>query len=124
MTDKKQGSGVSNVKVNNNQNRNKKRRYYNNKNNNNNNSAQNKESNIKPPRVNHNINNKNRPETFTELSYTDKVIFVLGVVTVLMSITMWFMGYREEATYIGIWVPGIFSSGTFIRMAFSRAKRK
>lgn len=123
MSNRNQGSGNSGVRgnnKNNQQNRNKKKRYYNNKNN----SAQNKESNIKPPRVNHNINKKNRPETFTELSYTDKVVFVLGVVTVLMSITMWFMGYREEATYIGIWVPGIFSSATFIRMSFSRAKRK
>ena len=34
------------------------------------------------------------------------------------------MGYREEASYLGIWVPGIFSAGTFIRFSLTRAKRK
>ena len=67
---------------------------------------------------------KKQIETFTELQYTDKVIYVLGGVTLLMSIAMWFMGHREEATYLGIWVPGIFSAGTFIRFSLTRAKRR
>jgi len=61
---------------------------------------------------------------FVEIQYSDKIIFVLGGVTLLSSILMWFMGHREEATYIGIWVPGIFSASSFIRLAFTRAKRK
>jgi hypothetical protein len=122
MSNRNQNNSSGYSKGNKNYNRNKKKRYYNNKNSNNNNN----ESKVMTPRVKPKqySNNKNRPETFTELNYTDKVVFLLGFVTVLMSIAMWFMGYREEATYIGIWVPGIFSAGIFIRMSFSRAKRK
>ena len=65
-----------------------------------------------------------QPKTFTELQYTDKVIYVIGGVTLVMSLVMWFMGHREEATYMGIWVPGIFSAGTFIRFSLTRARRK
>lgn len=67
---------------------------------------------------------KKQIDTFTELQYTDKVIYVLGGVTLMASIAMWFMGHREEATYLGIWVPGIFSAGTFIRFSLTRAKRR
>lgn len=67
---------------------------------------------------------KKRVTTFIELNYTDKVILAIGFVTVLISIGMWFMGHREEAAYMGLWVPGIFSAGTFIRIAFTRASRR
>lgn len=67
---------------------------------------------------------KKKVTTFIELNYTDKVILSIGFVTVLISIGMWFMGHREEAAYLGLWVPGIFSAGTFIRIAFTRASRR
>lgn len=110
--------GVRNNSNRNNHNRNKNRR--------NNKSYNNNKVKSEGPKIqpkSYKPNNKPKP-TFTELQYSDKVIFVLGAVTLLMSIFMWFMGYREEATYIGIWVPGIFSAATFIRMSFTRARRK
>lgn len=67
---------------------------------------------------------KKKVTTFIELNYTDKVILAIGFVTVLISVGMWFMGHREEAAYLGLWVPGIFSAGTFIRIAFTRASRR
>jgi len=67
---------------------------------------------------------KNKVTTFIELNYSDKIILAIGLVTILISIGMWFMGHREEATYLGIWVPGIFSAGTFIRIAYTRASRR
>jgi ATP-dependent Zn protease len=67
---------------------------------------------------------KNKVTTFIELNYSDKIILVIGLFTILISIGMWFMGHREEAAYLGIWVPGIFSAGTFIRIAYTRASRR
>ena len=121
-----QGSGSGGVRNNNrttNNNR-KKNNYYRKKNYNKNTSAQESvplQPKIKPRTY---TPKKKQLDTFTELQYTDKVVFVLGGVTLLMSIAMWFMGYREEASYLGIWVPGIFSAGTFIRFSLTRAKRK
>ena len=97
----------------------KKRRYYHN-----NNNKKKKETSgpkIQPKSYTHKTK---QIDTFTELQYSDKVIYVLGGVTLIASIAMWFMGHREEATYIGVWVPGIFSAGTFIRFSLTRAKRR
>ena len=121
-----QSSGSGGVRNNNNRTNNnrKKNNYYRKKNYNKNTSAQQSEPlqpKIKPRTY---TPKKKQLDTFTELQYTDKVVFVLGGVTLLMSIAMWFMGYREEASYLGIWVPGIFSAGTFIRFSLTRAKRK
>jgi hypothetical protein len=126
---KTSGSGGVRSNTNNRTNNRKKNNYYRNKNYNKNGGAQNKTTEKKeplPPRIKPKTYTpkKKQMDTFTELQYADKVIFVLGGVTLLMSIFMWFMGYREEATYLGIWVPGIFSAGTFIRLSFTRAKRK
>ena len=103
-------------------NRGGKKRY----NNKNRSQRNNNQGNNKPitPRVKHKQKQGPKVETFPELNYTDKVILALGVITLLMSVGLWFMGHREEATYIGIWVPGIFSAGTFFRGSLVRAKRK
>ncbi len=96
----------------------KKRRYYHN-----NNKKKQQTSGPKLQPKNYTPKTK-QIDTFTELQYSDKVIYVLGGVTLIASIGMWFMGHREEATYIGVWVPGIFSAGTFIRFSLTRAKRR
>lgn len=62
--------------------------------------------------------------TFAEIEYTDKVVILLGLITILSSLFMWFNGYREEATFVGIWTTGVFSASCFIRLSFTRAKRK
>ena len=131
MTNENKTSGSGGVRSNNTNNRtnNRNRNNYRGKNYNKNNNAQNKKTENKeiiPPRIKpkNYTPKKKQMDTFTELQYSDKVIFVLGGVTLIMSIFMWFMGYREEATYLGIWVPGIFSAGTFIRLSFTRAKRR
>ena len=130
MSNENKTSGSSGVRsnTNNRTNNRKKNNYYRNKNYNKNGGAQNNTEKKEPipPRIKPKsyTPKKKQMDTFTELQYSDKVIFVLGGVTLLMSIFMWFMGYREEAAYLGLWVPGIFSAGTFIRLSFTRAKRK
>lgn len=125
---KTSGSGGVRSNTNNRTNNRKKNNYYRNKNYNKNGGAQHntEKKEPTPPRIKPKsyTPKKKQMDTFTELQYSDKVIFVLGGVTLLMSIFMWFMGYREEAAYLGLWVPGIFSAGTFIRLSFTRAKRK
>lgn len=34
----------------------------------------------------------------------------------LLSVSLWFSGYREEGVFVGIWVPSILSFGTLLLM--------
>ena len=97
----------------------KKRRYYHN----NNNKKKKETSGPKIQPKSYTTKTK-QIDTFTELQYSDKVIYVLGGVTLIASIAMWFMCHIEEATYICVCVPCIFSACTFIRFSLTRAKRR
>jgi len=103
----------------------KKRYYRKKKTNNNTTSPQIKKTPLEPNIKVRNYKPKNtKPPTFGEVQYSDKVTFVLAGVTLISSLVMWFMGKPEEAIFVGMWVPGIFSASCFIRLSFTRAKRK
>jgi hypothetical protein len=39
---------------------------------------------------------------------------VAGFVSLVLSVTLWFSGSREEALFVGLWVPAIHSLGTLV----------
>ncbi len=39
---------------------------------------------------------------------------LLAFISFLFSVTLWFMGYKEEGMFVGIWVPSILACGCFI----------
>lgn len=44
-----------------------------------------------------------------------KLIFLLAAfVSFVLSVTMWFLGYRELGIFVGLWVPAIHSLGTLV----------
>jgi len=104
-----------------------KKRYYKKKKpttNNNSRPTQETPKEIKMPKVRSYKPNHKKPVTFGEIQYSDKITMLLGGVTLLASLIMWFMGKTEEAIYLGIWVPGVFAASSFIRLSYTRAKRK
>ena len=54
---------------------------------------------------------KNKLITFWEIYYP----VILAFVSFLYSVTLWFMGYKLEGIFVGIWVPSILSMATTIR---------
>lgn len=32
----------------------------------------------------------------------------------LLSVGLWFSGYREQAQFVGVWVPSILAAGAFL----------
>jgi hypothetical protein len=40
----------------------------------------------------------------------------------LLSITLWFSNYRQEALFVGLWVPSILSLGTLVYAGRSRSR--
>jgi hypothetical protein len=41
-------------------------------------------------------------------------------ISFLLSVYLWFAGYREEGLFIGLWVPSILSFGTLVSQARGR----
>lgn len=41
-------------------------------------------------------------------------ILVAAFLSFLLSIYLWFNGYKEQGIFVGIWVPSILSFGAFI----------
>lgn len=46
---------------------------------------------------------------------TIKLAFLLaGFVSLALSVTLWFAGYREEGIFVGLWVPAVHSLGSLV----------
>lgn len=46
---------------------------------------------------------------------TAKAFFLLAAfISLLLSVGLWFAGYREEGLFVGIWVPSICSAGALM----------
>jgi len=45
-------------------------------------------------------------------------IFILGsaLLSMALSIYLWFNGYREEGLFVGIWVPSLLGFGNYIKL--------
>ena len=44
-----------------------------------------------------------------------KLAFLLaGFLSLVISVSLWFAGYREEGLFVGLWVPAIHSLGTLV----------
>lgn len=48
---------------------------------------------------------------------------VLALVSLLMSVYLWFSGQREEGLFVGIWVPSILAFGIYIEMVKNRGPK-
>ena len=41
---------------------------------------------------------------------------ILSFLSFLLSVYLWFIGFREEGVFVGIWVPSILCFAIFIRL--------
>ncbi len=48
---------------------------------------------------------------------SDYFILAAAFLSFLFSVSLWFMGHREEGLFVGIWVPSILSFGVFVRQS-------
>ena len=50
----------------------------------------------------------------------DILILVAAFISFLLSVSLWFIGMREEGLFVGIWVPSILALGSYIKAATRR----
>ena len=41
---------------------------------------------------------------------------ILSFISFLLSVYLWFIGFREEGVFVGIWVPSILCFAIFIKL--------
>ena len=43
-----------------------------------------------------------------------KAILLAAFISFILSVSLWFFGFREEGLFVGIWVPSILSLGALL----------
>ena len=41
-------------------------------------------------------------------------IFIAAGLSFLLSVSLWFAGYKDEGIFVGLWVPTILALGAFV----------
>ncbi len=54
---------------------------------------------------------------------SDYFIIAAALISMAVSIALWFSGSREEGVYVGIWVPSILALGIYFKLAVSNANK-
>lgn len=57
------------------------------------------------------------------LSRSELYFNVAALLSLLASITIWFLGHREEALFVGLWVPSIVGWMNFFKLKEHDRKR-
>jgi hypothetical protein len=47
---------------------------------------------------------------------TDKLLFIAALLSLIFSETLYFKGFKAEATFMGIWVPSILAFGIYLKL--------
>jgi predicted secreted protein len=51
-----------------------------------------------------------------------RLFLITTVISFLLSVSLWFLGFREEGLFVGLWVPSILAAGIFWMLANSAAE--
>ena len=53
---------------------------------------------------------------FSKFSGADIFLFIAAFLSLIFSEVLWFMGERESAIFIGLWVPSILGFGIYLKL--------
>ena len=53
---------------------------------------------------------------FKKFSLTDKLLFVAAFLSLIFSETLYFQGEKQDAIFVGIWVPSILGFGIYLKL--------
>ncbi len=53
---------------------------------------------------------------FKKFSLTDKLLFVAAFLSLIFSEITFFQGQKQEAIFVGIWVPSILCFGIYLKL--------
>ena len=50
----------------------------------------------------------------------DSLVVFAALVSLAMSIYLWFSGQREEGVFVGLWVPSILAFAAYVKLSLAR----
>lgn len=59
---------------------------------------------------------------FNKFSLTDKLLFVAAFLSLVFSEVLFFNGQKEDAIFLGLWVPSILGFGIYLKMIGSSTR--
>ena len=59
---------------------------------------------------------------FKKFTSTDKFLFLAAILSLIFSEVLYFQGNKEDATFIGLWVPSILAFGIYLKLVNSTKK--
>ena len=57
---------------------------------------------------------------FKKFTIADKLLFVAALLSLIYSEVLFFSGEKQDATFIGIWVPSILAFGIYLKLIKSK----
>jgi len=57
---------------------------------------------------------------FKKFTIADKLLFVAAMLSLIYSEILFFSGEKQDATFIGIWVPSILAFGIYLKLIKSK----
>ncbi len=52
---------------------------------------------------------------FSKYKKSDYLLLLAVFISFIISIALWFSGYKDEGLYVGIWVPSILALGVYLK---------
>ena len=49
-----------------------------------------------------------------------RLFLIATIISFLLSVSLWFLGFRDEGVFVGLWVPSILAAGIFWMLANER----
>jgi hypothetical protein len=53
---------------------------------------------------------------FKKFTFSDKLLFIASLISLIYSEVLFFIGDKQEAIFIGIWVPSILAFGIYLKL--------
>ena len=53
---------------------------------------------------------------FKKFTLSDKLLFIAALLSLIYSETLFFLGDKEHAIFIGLWVPSILAFGIYLKL--------
>ena len=52
---------------------------------------------------------------FSKYKKSDYLLLLAVFISFIISVALWFSGYKDEGLYVGIWVPSILALGIYLK---------
>jgi hypothetical protein len=53
---------------------------------------------------------------FKKFTTSDKLLFIAAILSLIFSEALYFRGFKEDGSFIGLWVPSILAFGIYLKL--------